>query len=46
MELTDLAGLDDPRFPSLVGVIIIKGSLHIPSGYSRWAGGAAAPVQP
>jgi len=30
-----LAGLDDPRFPSLVGVIIIKGSLLIPSGYSR-----------
>lgn len=30
-----LAGLDDPRFPSLVGVIIINGNLPVPSGYSR-----------
>jgi len=41
-----LAGLDDPKFPSLVGVIIIKGSLLIPSGYSRGAGGPASPVGP
>jgi hypothetical protein len=46
MKPTDLAGLDDPQFPSLVGVIIIKGSLLVPSGYSRGVGGAAAPVQP
>jgi hypothetical protein len=30
----ELAGLRDPRFPSLVGVTVIKGSLLIPSGYS------------
>ena len=42
----DLAGLRDPRFPSLVGVIVIKGSLLIPSGYSRGAGGPATPVKP
>ncbi len=48
-----LAGLDDPefpsddpRFPSLVGVIIIKGNLLIPSGYSRGAAGPASPVHP
>jgi hypothetical protein len=41
-----LAGLDDPRFPSLVGVIIIKGSLLTPSGYSRGTGGTASPIQP
>lgn len=46
MKPTELAGLDDPRFPSLVGVIIIKGSLLNPSGYSRGPGGAASPVQP
>lgn len=39
-----LAGLDDPRFPSLVGVIIINGNLGVPSGYSRGAGGPASPV--
>ena len=41
-----LAGLDDPRFPALVGVIIIKGSLLIPSGYSRGPGEAATPLEP
>jgi hypothetical protein len=42
----ELAGLRDPRFPSLVGVIVIKGSLLIPSGYSRGTGGSATPVKP
>jgi hypothetical protein len=42
----ELAGLRDPRFPSLVGVIVIKGSLLIPSGYSRGASGPAVPVKP
>jgi hypothetical protein len=41
-----LAGLDDPRFPSLVGVIIINGNLRVPSGYSRGTGGPASPVHP
>ena len=41
-----LAGLDDPRFPSLVGVIIINGNLPVPSGYSRGTGGPASPVHP
>jgi hypothetical protein len=41
-----LSGLDDPRFPALVGVIIIKGNLLNPSGYSRGTGGPASPVGP
>jgi hypothetical protein len=41
-----LIGLDDPRYPSLVGVIIINGNLPVPSGYSRGKGGPAAAVQP
>ena len=41
-----LIGLDDPRYPSLVGVIIINGNLTVPSGYSRGKGGPAATVQP
>jgi len=41
-----VAGLDDPRFPSLVGVIIINGNLPVPSGYSRGTGGPASPVHP
>ena len=41
-----VAGLDDPRFPSLVGVIIINGNLLVPSGYSRGAGSPASPVHP
>ena len=39
-----LVGLGDPRFPSLVGVIIINGNLPVPSGYSRGTGGPASPV--
>jgi hypothetical protein len=42
----ELIGLDDARFPSLVGVIIINGDLPVPSGYSRGTGGPAEPVQP
>jgi hypothetical protein len=41
-----LAGLHDPRFPALVGVIVIKGSLLIPSGYSRGPGGPASRIGP
>lgn len=41
-----LIGLDDPRYPSLVGVIIINGNLDVPSGCSRGKGGPAAAVQP
>ncbi len=41
-----LIGRDDPRYPSLVGVIIINGNLTVPSGYSRGAGGPASPVRP
>jgi hypothetical protein len=40
-----LAGLDDPKFPSLAGVIIIKGSLPIPIATQggRRTGGAGRP---
>jgi hypothetical protein len=37
---------DDPRFPSIVGVVIIKANLPVPSAYSRGAGGPASPVEP
>jgi len=37
---------DDPRFPSVVGVVIIKANLPVPSTYSRGAGGPASPVEP
>lgn len=37
---------DDPRFPSIVGVVIIKANLPVPSTYSRGAGGPASPVEP
>lgn len=41
-----LAELKDPRFPALVGVIVIKGSLLIPSGYSKGASRPASPLGP
>jgi hypothetical protein len=41
-----VAGPGDPKFPSLVGVIIIKGNLLNPSGYSRGPGGPASLVEP
>jgi hypothetical protein len=41
-----VAGLDNARYPSLVGVIIINGNLLVPSGYSRGTGGPASPVEP
>ena len=37
---------DDLRFPSIVGVVIIKANLPVPSAYSRWAGGPASPAEP
>ena len=37
---------DDPRFPSIVGVIIIKANLPVPSAFSRGAGSPASPVEP
>jgi hypothetical protein len=41
-----LHGRDDPRYPSLVGVIIVNGNLPRPSGYSRGRGGPADPIPP
>jgi len=41
-----VAGLDNARYPSLVGVVIINGNLPVPSGYSRGKGGPASPVEP
>jgi hypothetical protein len=36
----------DPRFPSIVGVVIIKANLRVPSTYSRGAGGPEAYAKP
>ena len=30
-----LAGLDDPAYPALIGVIIVRGATKLPSGFSR-----------
>jgi hypothetical protein len=30
-----LHGLDDPNYPSLVGVLIVNGNLPVPSTWSR-----------
>ena len=38
-----LHGLDDPRYPSLVGVLIINTNLPIPSAWSRRRSGSRAP---
>lgn len=41
-----LIGREDPRYPSLVGVIIVNANLTVPSGYSSGPGGPAAPLRP
>lgn len=39
-----LIGLEEPEYPSLVGVIIVNANLVRPSGYSRGSGVDAKPV--
>jgi hypothetical protein len=39
-------GREDPRYPSLVGVIIVNANLTVPSGFSRGIGGPATPLGP